>query len=211
MLVFPLLILLMLIMPFILAGFFAQSIFTLLSAPTQIFKIAGDKRLRRNHALEHATINVIEEQFGPQQMGGIAHSDGFTIRSAVPPQIIENAARIGLNRMSRGDKDLAIHRRCGTSIAVANLLSSVLFLFIILGTGRFSLGLILLAIIGANMLGPLVGDYVQRYITTSTDVQNMEIVEVEMGRGGMGIGGILVPATMTDYFVRTREIPYYRR
>lgn len=43
---------------------FFNSFLNVLTIPWQILKIASDKRVRKNHSLEHATVNVLEERYG---------------------------------------------------------------------------------------------------------------------------------------------------
>ncbi|MCJ7788827.1 MAG: hypothetical protein MUP69_01360, partial [Candidatus Atribacteria bacterium] len=49
---------------FIPYGFTVYSLITLITVPQQIINIAKNKTIRRNHALEHATINVLERYAG---------------------------------------------------------------------------------------------------------------------------------------------------
>jgi len=161
-------------------SFTLQSIFTLLRAPGQLIKIGTNKCLRMNHALEHATINVIEETYGPQSISGMAYEDGFVIRGAAAnPRVIRESAEIGLQRLKNGERDLVIHRRCGTSITVANLVSSIIFIALLVYTGNINIWNVVIALALANLIGPFLGSWVQKYITTSVDVEGMEISGIE--------------------------------
>ena len=74
-LLFPLTILL--IVPF---AFALGSLNTLLTLPFQMIAVALDKERRRNHALEHATVNVLEERIGQRlPISGFAEADGFFV------------------------------------------------------------------------------------------------------------------------------------
>ena len=53
------------------------SIFNIFTIPLQLIKIAFNKRLRANHALEHATINVIEERLGCLNLAGWGRMTGL--------------------------------------------------------------------------------------------------------------------------------------
>jgi uncharacterized protein YqhQ len=181
--------------------FTMQSLLTLITIPGQIWQIATNRRLRSNHALEHATINVIEERYGQQQLAGIANEDGFFIKGSVQPQLLEEAARIGLRRLQQGEKQLAIHKRCGTSMAAANFLSSAMFIFLLAATKQFTLLNVLLAILTANILGPLLGEQLQRYFTTQPDVNNMGIIGIEYRTPDYGMFPFsFIP---TEFFIRT--------
>jgi hypothetical protein len=191
----------LLLLPF---GFTLRSLLGLLTIPGQIWRIATNRRLRMNHALEHATINVIEEHYGPQQLAGFAREDGFFIRGPAEPHLIEEAARIGLRRLQQGEKDLALHRRCGTSMAAANFLASVVFLLLLFVTRHFTLFNVLLAMVAANLLGPFFGDWLQAHFTTRADVNNMTIVGVEYRIPDFGFFPFQLGFVPTEFFVRTR-------
>lgn len=152
-----------------------DSIITLFTAPRQIIKIAVNPALKRNHALEHATINIIEKYYGKQQLEGEAKEEGFYINGAINPALLQEAAEEGLRRLKSGEKDLVVHKRCGTSLAVANLLSAIIFLFLLFQTGHFTIMYVLVAILFSNLLGPVVGEYVQKFFTTSAEVEGMVI------------------------------------
>jgi len=196
----------LLLIPF---QFTAVSLVNLVTIPRQIYEIAVNPRLRVNHALEHATINVLEEHYGPLNLAGLAREDGFLIRGAADPAAIEEAARLGLARLQRGETGLVVHNRCGTSIAAANFLSSVFFLILLLQTGRFTLLNILFAMLLANLTGPVFGRLVQKYLTTSGRVEGMEIVGVEYGYEPLDFFGLRVYRQPTDFFVRTRQLRTY--
>lgn len=140
------------------------------SLPIQIYRIATDRRLRRNHALEHATINVLTERYGQPHINGVAVQAGFVLRGLVNPQRILAAAGEGLTRLRSGERELAYHPRCGTSLGTADLLAWLVLVALLVMTGRISwLGLgggLILAVFG----GPILGRWVQRRLTTSVDV-----------------------------------------
>ena len=154
-----------------------QSFFNILTIPAQLFQIATQKRVRKNHALEHATINILEERYGPQRIGGFATKQGFFLlnNDRFSPEEILDAAREGLERMKAGEWQLAIHPRCGTTIAAANLLFSLAFILVFFLFWKLSLLLIIAIFIGANLLSHALSRVLQRYVTTCQDVQDVEI------------------------------------
>ncbi|MBI2874621.1 MAG: hypothetical protein HYY09_06005 [Firmicutes bacterium] len=165
------------------AAFTTRSFLNLFQIPGEIFRVMGQKALRRNHALEHATINVLEERYGRGKLAGSACEEGFRLwgfRNLGAP-VLEEASRTGLARLRAGEKSLAIHDRCGTSLMTANLISSVVFLLLLWRTGLFNLAALVVTLLLANLVGPLFGRAVQGYFTVSTDVEDMEIVGVEYG------------------------------
>ncbi len=73
-------------------------------------------RVRRNHALEHATIHVLSEKFKRFGAQGNATPHGFflNIFGDIPPEEIARAAEEALARLRRGEHLLALHPNCGT-------------------------------------------------------------------------------------------------
>ena len=162
--------------------------------------------LRKNHALEHATINVIEERYGPQRLSGQAAEDGFYIYGAIAPTIVEAAARIGLGRLLAGEKDLVVHRRCGTTIAAANFVSSAAFLVLLLATHHFTFFNVVIALLLANLIGPLLGTVLQKYVTTSWDVRDRGITGIEQSWERPAPLLLSWAAVPQRFFVRTRRV-----
>jgi hypothetical protein len=192
----------LLLVPF---GFTLRSLWSLITVPGELFHIALNRNLRQNHALEHATINVIEEWYGPQRLSGHAAEDGFYIHGAADPRVVEEAARVGYGRLVAGEKELAVHKRCGTTIAAANFVSSAIFLALLLASGRFTLLNVVIALAMANLVGPFLGNTLQAYVTTDWDVRQRRIVGVDYDSGR----AVFVPwgwqALPTKFFVRTRK------
>jgi hypothetical protein len=143
--------------------------------------------VRRNHALEHATIAVLLGKVGPNtRLIGRASTDGFFIYGNVPTEKIQESANEALVRLKDGESQLAVSPLCGTNLAVAGILAGLASL-VALGGGRSRLERLpnvlmaaVVAVVGAQPLGRLV----QRYVTTSSDVEGLEIVAVTTaGRG----------------------------
>jgi len=154
---------------------------TLLLVPQQILQVATDRRVRRVHACEHATANVLEEKMGPLPMvGGVATKRGFYLWGAerFHPSVVFGAAQEGLARMKRGEHMLAVHPRCGTSLGMARLVFAVVFLGLLFAGGYFSFGTVLLAMAASWLLGKPLGLLVQRYLTTAPDVYDLQITHV---------------------------------
>ncbi len=192
---------------FIPLGFAFQSIILLLIAPWQFIGILFNKRLRQNHALEHATVNVIEQRYGVRNLAGLAYKEGFTIKGGVfPPEVVLSAAKEGLYRLRSGESELAIHPRCGTTLVVINLLSAVLFILLLFITDALSLINVIVAILLAHLMGPLFGRLVQKYITTSSDVSDVEIVGIEVRGFTYKAGMFFTKFLPEEYFVRTTTV-----
>lgn len=185
-------------------GFTVYSFMTLITVPKQIWKVAKSKNLRKNHAIEHATIHVLEQSAGHRlNVSGLSREDGFYITGIQNPEMVEQAAVKGLSLLKQGHCQLAIHRRCGTDVAIANLISSLVFLVLLFSTGTFSLWTIIIALLLSNLMSPYLGEVVQKYFTTSCDVNNMEIEGLEYEIGRQEADSILLRHFPRGYFIKT--------
>lgn len=189
----------LIILPF---QFTVRSLLNIVTIPVEIYRIAVNKVVRQNHALEHATINVIEEKYdGIFNLSGYALTDGFIIRGNAPADMVYEAAKVGSMRLKRGERYLAVHKRCGTSIAVTNFISSIIFLVLLFKYGYFNLFNIIIAIVLASLIGPLFGKYVQLYLTTAQDVKNMDIINITDNTQPVYFWN-----TSNEYYIQTRRI-----
>ncbi|MGI6367981.1 MAG: DUF6391 domain-containing protein [Anaerolineae bacterium] len=75
-------------------------------------------RIRKNHALEHATLHMLEQ--GPLPGPVAAHSDwnGITFYGRVDRDVLCRALTRALSALQAGESHLALHSRCGSTIAV---------------------------------------------------------------------------------------------
>jgi len=142
--------------------------------------------VRRNHALEHATVAVLMGRLGPGvRMVGRATSNGFYIYGDVPTDRLEESAAEGLARLKRGEAGLAVSPLCGTNLAVAGLLAGASSLLALGNRSRLErLPNVLLSAMVAVLAAQPLGRLVQRHITTSPDLADMEIVGIRQGEHG---------------------------
>ncbi len=183
--------------------FSLQAVGSLFVYPRQLRAVIGNRILRRNHALEHATIVVMMEREPGRKLNGFSTDEGFFVQGARSFEEVETAAREALRRLRGGEKGLAIHRNCGTTIVAANLLAAVFFLGS-LGLGLY-LGwplypLILGSILLAFVLRVPLSLLLQRFVTTDADLSNAEVGWVERAnpadlRGGI-VGFVLAASTV---------------
>jgi hypothetical protein len=181
--------------------FSLQAVGSLFVYPRQLKAIFGNRILRRNHALEHATIVVMMEREPGRRLNGFSTDDGFFVQGVRSIAEVESAAREAIRRLQNGEKGLAIHRNCGTTIVAANLLAAILFL-LALGLGLYLGGNIYLMILGSIVLAfalrvPL-SLLLQRFVTTDADLKNAEVGWVEPAQPGdlkSGVFGLLLAAS----------------
>ncbi len=160
-------------------------------------------RVRRNHALEHATMQVLAEQHGTMRLVGRSSFWGFTIYGDVDTEDLLDAAREGLRRLKAGQRAMAIHPNCGSNYAVAGTIAG-LGAFLAMGglsrnkEERFTDRLARLPLacavgtLGVILSRPL-GTAFQAHVTTEADV------------GGLCIRGVTRSerAGTTAHFVQT--------
>ena len=141
--------------------------------------------VRRNHALEHATISILLSRHGPNiRVLGRAAPDGFYIYGDIPTETLRELAHEGLVRLQRGESHLAVSPLCGTNLAVAGVLAGFASLFAMGGRSRLDgiPGVIMAAMLAVLAAQPL-GRLAQKHLTTSPELEGLRIVSVEpMGR-----------------------------
>jgi Domain of unknown function (DUF6391) len=174
--------------------FSLQAVGSLFVYPGQLKAVLGNRILRRNHALEHATIVVMMEKEPGRKLNGFSTDEGFFVQGVRSTQEVDAAAREALRRLRGGEKGLAIHRNCGTTIVAANLLAAILFLGSI-GLGLYMNWPLYLPILGSVILAlalrvPL-SLLLQRFVTTDADLTNAEVGWVEPANPADLQGGIL--------------------
>lgn len=182
--------------------FSLQAVGSLFVYPRQLRAVFGNKILRRNHALEHATIVVMMEREPGRRLNGFSTDDGFFVQGVRSLAEVESAAREAMRRLQNGERKLAIHRNCGTTIVAANLLAAVFFLAA-LGVGIYldywPLYLLILgSVVLAFALRVPLSLLLQRFVTTDSDLSNAEVGWVEPARPGdlkNGIFGLLLAAS----------------
>ena len=142
-------------------------------------------RLRRIHALEHATVHVLTQHYPYLTL--LARSDwhGFSLHGHVATWQVEEAVKEALARLRAGERHLALHPRCGTMMAVSGLLSGLAaFAALQIGPqsgGRARLAALpnaVLAATAASLVAQPIGMLVQRYVTTTCRPDDLRVLSV---------------------------------
>ena len=141
-------------------------------------------RVRNNHALEHATLHVLQEKGVNVQLAGISDAGGFWIYGEVATELVAEASQEALKRLAAGESDLAVHPNCGTNLAIGALSAGGMAWLSMIGTkGRIGRRLrrlpvaVLMGLVGYQLAKPL-GPKVQEQITTNADVSGLRIGDV---------------------------------
>jgi hypothetical protein len=147
-------------------------------------------RIRRNHGLEHATLNVLARSYPSTSLAGHSDFNGFWIIGNVPQEALASAAAEALARLRAGERYLAIHPGCGTNYATSGVLAGSAAALAMLGAGkrkrdwleRLPLATMLatLALIVSQPLGMAV----QANLTTSGEPGDLRITQIKQSRQG---------------------------
>jgi hypothetical protein len=140
-------------------------------------------RIRRNHGLEHATINILSARFPDRPLAGYSLPGGFFILGDVPTADLREAVVQALARMNNGERYLAIHPNCGTNLLASGFVAGLLAWLGMAGAKskrdkveRLPL-VIVLAMLGLIASQPL-RPKIQERITTSGDPEGLSIVDI---------------------------------
>ncbi|NJN49254.1 MAG: hypothetical protein HC805_05060 [Alkalinema sp. RL_2_19] len=160
----------------------------------QLAFVPGLKELllvRQIHALEHATVWILggtpkstvyrTVTQDDDRYGGLSTTTGFYLFGDVDTDVLNHAVHKALHRLVTGEWHLAVHPRCGTSLAVNLTLSAGMAMgshFVLpkdplsqfLGLGT--------AVTLASQLSPAIGEWMQAKVTTAIPF-NLQIVSVD--------------------------------
>ena len=152
-----------------------------------ILEIPLIARIRRNHALEHATIHVLTEHNPRRHLMGRTTDHGFYLFGEVEAEEIAAAVSEALARLQRGEHSLAVHPRCGTNLATAGVLAGLSSFVAMSGRSKSRLAklpqIILAATIAVMAAQPL-GLALQKHVTTLPEVEGVTIEEITRQRSG---------------------------
>lgn len=136
--------------------------------------------VRKNHAIEHATVTLMLERGMRAPMGGYSISPGFVIWSRASLEDVALAARDAVDLLKAGNSDLAISPYCGTNI-VSFVLVGALAARIFAGSSKGFWSILraaTAALLEAVLLGRPLGRLLQRHFTTLPEVEGVELVEI---------------------------------
>ncbi len=144
--------------------------------------------VRRNHALEHATISVLLAKLGRDiRLVGRSTSSGFYLYGDMPADCVEESTLEALERLQRGESHLAISPMCGTNLAVAGMLAGLASMLALGNRSRLErIPNVLLASMLSMLIAQPLGRLAQKHLTTDPDLS--DTAYVGMHQGGRGAG-----------------------
>jgi hypothetical protein len=154
--------------------------------PTSLLSRPPLLNIRRNHALEHATIHLLSQRFPDRTFIGRSDMRGFFIYGQVATEPLTELIQQALHRLQRGERSLAIHPNCGTNLVTSGLLAGGAAYLAFSGSQdegwmrrieRFPL-VVLSTIIALVVAQPL-GRSAQEHVTTEADPGSLKVIQVE--------------------------------
>jgi len=148
-------------------------------------------RVRRNHALEHASIHVLSAQKRSKSIIGRSDSKGFFLYTDLPIEIIEDGVYQAERRLRSGEHHLAIHPNCGTNLLTAGILSAGAAFLSLQGAKEEKLHervqrlplAVLGAVVGLLLAQPL-GNLFQQHLTTKSTLGSLTVQSIRALRPG---------------------------
>ncbi len=138
-------------------------------------------KIRQNHALEHATIHILTQRNPHLRLVGRTTPRGFLLYGRVNTEDVAAAATEALARLQGGESSLAVHPRCGTTLATAGVLAGLTGFALMFPRSKSrweKLPQVLLAATAAVVLAQPLGLILQERVTTSPQVTDVWIENV---------------------------------
>ncbi|HLI91022.1 MAG TPA: DUF6391 domain-containing protein [Ktedonobacteraceae bacterium] len=137
------------------------------------------RRIRQNHALEHATITILSGMIPNLSISARSSSDGFIVFGDVDLGLLRRAIDEALRRLQAGEAELAIHPNCGTNLAVGvSLVTLGTLLGMVSSHTRTRIATAAASSVAGLAAARPLGEYVQRHFTTLPDLQGVRVTEI---------------------------------
>lgn len=146
-------------------------------------------RVRRNHALEHAMVHLLSRKARDVSIYARSTPRGLIVYGDLPTEEVAKTVAEALERLRKGETQLAIHPNCGTNLVTAGGMAGLAAVSA-LGLQRIktrkrnfwhllaSLPLVILASTGALILAQPLGQTIQLHITTEADIGDLRVTSI---------------------------------
>lgn len=141
------------------------------------------KNIQRNHALEHASIHILNRRFPHHRFMGRSDSNGFFLVTKLPLEETSEGILTALERLQAGNSRLAVHPNCGTNLMTGAFLAALSGMLIFNSrrsenedfdpVNRFPLAI--LASMASMIVARPLGNLLQKEFTTNTDLDETSI------------------------------------
>lgn len=137
------------------------------------------RRVRQNHALEHATITILSEMIPNLSINARSYSDGFIIFRDLDLGVLRRAVDEALRRLQAGESQLAIHPNCGTNLAVGiSLMTIGTLLGMVSSSTRTRVASAAASSVAGWAAARPIGEFVQKHFTTLPDLKGVRVTEI---------------------------------
>jgi hypothetical protein len=137
------------------------------------------RRIRQNHALEHATITILSGYIPDLRVSARSNSRGFTIFGDVDLGLLRRALDEALQRLQAGEAELAIHPNCGTNLVVGvSLVAMGTLLGLTSSQTRTRIASTAFSSVAGIMAARPLGQLVQKHVTTLPDLQGVRVTKI---------------------------------
>lgn len=140
--------------------------------------------IRRNHGLEHATLNLLATEFPNRSFAGHSDSKGFWVIGDISTDKLLETVQQALKRMKAGESTLALHANCGTNYVTAGVIAgSIAWLGTLGNANTFSKKLnrwplLVMIVTGSLIAAQPLGKKMQARISTSGDPGGLVVKQI---------------------------------
>ena len=156
-----------------------------MSSTSEILLWRPIDRIRRNHALEHATLTVLSKTNPFARMAGYSDMNGFWLVGDVSTDGLAAAVEEAQTRLRAGEVGLAIHPNCGTNLVTTGFLAGIAAWLSMLGSGSGvrrkldRLPLVMTVVTLVVFFSAPLGPYLQANYTTQPQIGNLQVIRIE--------------------------------
>lgn len=137
------------------------------------------RRIRQNHALEHATITILSGYVPELRVSARSNSRGFIIFGDVDLGQLRRALDEALQRLQAGEAELAIHPNCGTNLVVGiSLFAMGTLMGMTSSRTRTRVTSTAFSSLAGVMAARPLGELVQKHVTTLPDLKGVRVTKV---------------------------------
>ena len=137
------------------------------------------RRIRQNHAVEHATITILSGYIPELRVSARSSSRGFIIFGDVDLGQLRRALDEALQRLKAGEAELAIHPNCGTNLVVGiSLVTMGTLLGLTSSRTRTRIASTAFSSVAGVMAARPLGQFVQKHVTTLPDLQGVRVSKI---------------------------------
>jgi len=137
------------------------------------------ERLRQNHALEHATIAILQEHDPSVRIIARSTKRGFKLIGTAGKDDVRAAVAEALQRLGSGEKQLAIAPKCGTTVAVGVLVGTLgLWLSEFMRSPKQKMMLGVATTLAIALSSQPVGLLAQKHITTQSQLGGLRVRDI---------------------------------